>query len=71
VMTAESDLSVTANRPHKQIWETFFPETPVSINDGEVQEFVILKTFWDTYLRATSAGTVDANGVGKAVDSYL
>jgi hypothetical protein len=70
-MTAEFDLSVTANRPHKLTWERFIPETPISVDDPKVQEFVILKTWWDTYLRASTSGTVDANSVERTVQSYL
>ena len=71
VMTAESDYSLTVNRPHKQIWERFFPEVPNAVNDPKVEEFVSLKTYWDTYLKTSSTGIVDANGASSSVETYL
>ena len=55
-MTAESDKSVTVNRPHKQEWERFFPENPLV----ELPQYVSLKTFWNTYVTARTSGSIDA-----------
>ena len=71
LMTVENEISVNAKGRVKEVWQRFMPETPASPNDPNVQEFVILKTFWNTYVRASTTGTADVKGVNPDVETYL
>ncbi len=70
VMTTEWELTVTVNRVDKVTWERFFPENP-TIEEYNIQEFVALGTYWNTYLSATSSGALNAIATFKTANSKL
>ena len=71
-MTAESDLSLTANRLWKRTWERFYPEAKANIvEEALVEEFVALKSYWNHYLCARSLADIALGGQTKELCSNL
>ena len=72
MMTAESDLSLTANRVWRRTWERFYPEKIIDvIEEPIVQEFAALKSYWGPYLCARNNADIELGSQTKGLCSNL